>query len=334
MIGTVWPYLAVMLLAAGLFPFLEKRLQWRLFTVLPPIVLTYLLVTALAVGGLWSPTTEVQTAQRALTTHLLPALLFLLMVTCDLRAVLRLGPRVLAVFAVAMASILIAIVIVYLLFRSALPSDGWKMLAALSATWTGGSANLVAVKQIIGLSENSLPSVLLADALVRYLVIHWPAGLRGRSERTAFVAHRFREVHGVASPEWQIIVEPTAGKFPALACAAPAVLIDAVAEWARRHRVRLAGLSGEFVAAYNRARLRVSHRFGALGLQRGGRLTIGVQTSARDIPDWDSLRHIELLVAVEQEFRVRFNTGEVAGLKNVGEMVDLIAAKRAGGAFA
>ena len=64
--------------------------------------------------------------------------------------------------------------------------------------------------------------VLLADALVRYLVIHWPAGLRGRSERTAFVAHRFREVHGVASPEWQIIVEPTAGKFPALACAAPA----------------------------------------------------------------------------------------------------------------
>jgi uncharacterized membrane protein len=165
MIGTVWPYLAVMLVAAGLFPFLEKRLQWRLFSVLPPIVLTYLLVTALAVGGLWSHTPEVQSAQRALTTHLLPALLFLLMVTCDLRAVLRVGPRVLAVFAAAMATILIAIVIVYLVFRNALPVDGWKMLAALSATWTGGSANLVAVKQIIGLSESSLPAVLLADAI-------------------------------------------------------------------------------------------------------------------------------------------------------------------------
>jgi uncharacterized membrane protein len=165
MIGTVWPYLAVMLLAAGLFPFLEKRLQWRLFGVLPPIVLTYLLVTALAVLGLWTPTSEIQTAQRTLTTHLLPALLFLLMVTCDLRAVLRVGPRVLAVFASAMASILLAIVIVYVMFRHALPADGWKMLAALSATWTGGSANLVAVKQIIELSESSLPAVLLADAL-------------------------------------------------------------------------------------------------------------------------------------------------------------------------
>ena len=36
---------------------------------------------------------EIQSAQRALTTHLLPALLFLLMVTCDLHAVLRLGPE-------------------------------------------------------------------------------------------------------------------------------------------------------------------------------------------------------------------------------------------------
>lgn len=64
------------------------------------------------------------------------------------------------------------------------------------------------------------------------------------------------------------------------------------------------------------------------------RLTIAAHTSARDIPDWDSLRHIELLVAIEQAFRVRFNTGEVAGLKNVGEMVQLIATKRSGGAFA
>lgn len=165
MIETVWPYLAVMLLAAGLFPSLEKTQGWRLFTVLPPIVLTYLFVTALAVGGLWSPTPEVQSAQRVLTTHLLPALLFLLMVTCDLRAIIAVGPRVLAVFACAMASILISIVVAYLIFRNALPPDGWKMLAALSATWTGGSANLVAVKQVIGLSESSLPAVLLADAL-------------------------------------------------------------------------------------------------------------------------------------------------------------------------
>ena len=166
MIETVWPYLAMMLLAAGLFPSLEQALRWRLFSVLPPIVLTYLFVTALAVGGLWTSTPEIQSAQKALTAQLLPALLFLLMVTCDLRAILAVGPRVLGVFLCAMASILLAIVLVYLLFRDALPADGWKMFAALSATWTGGSANLVAVKQSIGLSESSLPPVLLADAIV------------------------------------------------------------------------------------------------------------------------------------------------------------------------
>jgi uncharacterized membrane protein len=87
------------------------------------------------------------------------------MVTCDVRAIVAVGPRVLAVFACAMLSILLAIVLTYLLFRFVLQIEGWKMLAALSATWTGGSANLVAVQQVVGLSESALPSVLLADAL-------------------------------------------------------------------------------------------------------------------------------------------------------------------------
>lgn len=165
MIQTVWPYLAVILISAGVFPALERRYRWRVFEVLPPIVWTYLFVTALAVTGVWSTTSEIQTAQRTITGHLLPSLLFLLMVTCDLRAILRVGPRVLFVFLLTMSSILVAIVVVYLVFRSVLPADGWKMLAALSATLTGGSANLVAVKQSIGLSDNALPSVLLADAL-------------------------------------------------------------------------------------------------------------------------------------------------------------------------
>lgn len=47
-------------------------------------------------------------------------------------------------------------------------------------------------------------------------------------------------------------------------------------------------------------------------------------TTAKDIPDWDSLAHISLIVAVESEFKVRFLGPEVAGLKNVGELRQLI----------
>jgi acyl carrier protein len=54
-------------------------------------------------------------------------------------------------------------------------------------------------------------------------------------------------------------------------------------------------------------------------------LTIGPETTAKNIPDWDSLAHIQLMVAIEQAFGMRFNTGEVASLNNVGEMVTLIA---------
>jgi acyl carrier protein len=58
-------------------------------------------------------------------------------------------------------------------------------------------------------------------------------------------------------------------------------------------------------------------------------LTLKPETTADDVEDWDSLRHIQLLVAVEKAFNIRFNTGEVANLANVGQMVDLIAKRTA-----
>jgi len=47
-------------------------------------------------------------------------------------------------------------------------------------------------------------------------------------------------------------------------------------------------------------------------------------TTAEDIEDWDSLEHINLIVAIENKFGIKFKMNEVTGLKNVGEMVDVI----------
>ena len=47
-------------------------------------------------------------------------------------------------------------------------------------------------------------------------------------------------------------------------------------------------------------------------------------TTADDIDDWDSLSHITLMSAVEEEFGLRFTMGEVSGMKNVGEMAEII----------
>ncbi len=47
-------------------------------------------------------------------------------------------------------------------------------------------------------------------------------------------------------------------------------------------------------------------------------------TTANDIEEWDSLTHINLAVAVEVRFKIKFALGELQTLKNVGEMIDLI----------
>ncbi|MBO4419620.1 MAG: acyl carrier protein [Oscillospiraceae bacterium] len=48
------------------------------------------------------------------------------------------------------------------------------------------------------------------------------------------------------------------------------------------------------------------------------------ETTANDIEDWDSLEHINLVVAVEAKFGIKFNMNEVVSFQNVGEMVDVI----------
>lgn len=56
-------------------------------------------------------------------------------------------------------------------------------------------------------------------------------------------------------------------------------------------------------------------------------ITVTETTNADDIEDWDSLSHINLVVAVEKEFGVKFSMGETQKMKNVGEMADLIISK-------
>ena len=56
-------------------------------------------------------------------------------------------------------------------------------------------------------------------------------------------------------------------------------------------------------------------------------ITVNEKTTSKDIEDWDSLEHINLIVAVEQEFGIKFNMNEVITMDNVGDMVKLIISK-------
>lgn len=56
-------------------------------------------------------------------------------------------------------------------------------------------------------------------------------------------------------------------------------------------------------------------------------MVLSVGLSARDVADWDSFKQIEIIIAVESQFGIKFRTREMDGLNNVGDLVRLIAEK-------
>ena len=56
-------------------------------------------------------------------------------------------------------------------------------------------------------------------------------------------------------------------------------------------------------------------------------IKIDTQTSAPDIPNWDSLNHIRLILEIESKYKIKFNLSEIEDLKNVGEFLEVLKVK-------
>ena len=57
-------------------------------------------------------------------------------------------------------------------------------------------------------------------------------------------------------------------------------------------------------------------------------LVVTEHLSAKDVEDWDSLTHIQLITRIEKSFKLRFTIAEIASLKEVGDLVKLISEKK------
>ncbi|MGH7411805.1 MAG: acyl carrier protein [Candidatus Methylomirabilis sp.] len=56
-------------------------------------------------------------------------------------------------------------------------------------------------------------------------------------------------------------------------------------------------------------------------------ITVTLATTAREVPGWDSLAHVSLILAVEKAFNIRLRAAEIAQLQDVGSLVALVVAR-------
>lgn len=138
----------------------------HLFELLPSVFWIYFLPMLAATFGIIDPKSPVY---GLMTTWLLPASLILLLLPVDIRAILRLGPLAVAMFFIGALGIICGAVLSYSLFKPLIGNQFWAGFGALSASWTGGSANMIAVKEALSVPDQVFAPMVIVDTVVPYL---------------------------------------------------------------------------------------------------------------------------------------------------------------------
>ena len=137
----------------------------KLFKYMPPVIWVYFLpMISTSIGIIPN-----DSALYGWTTrHLLPAALILLLLSSNIRAMTALGPKAIGTMLFGTLGIIIGGSLSLLIFGGLLPDDAWMGLGALSGSWIGGSANMVAVGKSIGTSDDLFGNMIVIDTLVGY----------------------------------------------------------------------------------------------------------------------------------------------------------------------
>jgi len=136
------------------------------FKYLPPVIWAYFVPMLFTTIGITPAESGVY---DWMSSYLLPFSLFLLMITVDLKAILRLGPMALFMMCAGTLGIVVGGPVVFALFGSFFEDPvAWKGFAALSGSWIGGTANMMAMKQSVGTPDSTLGPLLVVDVVAGY----------------------------------------------------------------------------------------------------------------------------------------------------------------------
>ena len=165
MVTTAFPYLTLLLFIASMLVYIEAQTKAKLFEYLPAIVILYFTVMTLSSLGVWSKTQEINSGYKAFKSNLLPAMIFLMLLQSDIRAILKLGKKILLTFFLASVSISLGFIIMFALMHSLFEEEAWRAFGALSGSWMGGTGNMVAIQSALELPDSKMGYVLLIDSI-------------------------------------------------------------------------------------------------------------------------------------------------------------------------
>lgn len=164
MITDGFTYVALLVFLAAILVTLEKKTGWKIFRFIPAVVLLYLISMLLCTLKVWDMEAT-KPAYSALKNSLTYAMIFTMLLRCDIRKVLKLGPKMLIGFLSASATIMIGFILAFILMKGVIGSDAWMGLGALCGSWLGGSGNMVAVQAALNISEADMGYALVIDSI-------------------------------------------------------------------------------------------------------------------------------------------------------------------------
>lgn len=167
MITDGFQFIALLFFVSGILIYLEKKFKnGRFFKYVPALVIIYFGAMILSTLGVWDMSAEsVSKARSVLKDAILPSMIFLMLLRADLRDIAKLGPRMIISFFTATFTIMIGFVVAFLLFKGRLASNAPLTFGALAGSWVGGTQNMVAVQQAVGLEGSGMGYTLLIDSI-------------------------------------------------------------------------------------------------------------------------------------------------------------------------
>lgn len=186
MIKDGFMYLAALIFVAAVLVNLPKIFKGKkakvFFNFAPPIVLIYFGLMVLCTVRLWD-IEATSTVYKAVKNPILYAMLFIMLLRCDMKKILKLGPKMLIGFFAATISIGLGFVVSYGIFHTFLGEGSWKALGALCGSWMGGSGNMLAIQAALKVDEATMAYALVMDSICGTLYVMFLLWAIGNHEK-------------------------------------------------------------------------------------------------------------------------------------------------------